>query len=92
MTTLAHIDDARLQDIEERLELYKSEVRFDTATPGSLNDNFLGRDVPWLIERVRQLGRLLDEGHHLLQRQADASGGQTLVAVDEALASWEQDA
>ncbi len=58
MTTLAHIDDARLQDIEERLDLYKDTVKFDTAVPGSLNDNFLGRDVPWLIERIRQLGRV----------------------------------
>ncbi len=56
--TVAHIDDARLADIEQRLDLYKQTVRFETAIPGSINANFLGRDVPWLIERVRHLGRV----------------------------------
>lgn len=53
-------DEARLAEIEDRLDNYRWAVNFATASPASVNAKFLGQDVPWLISRVRQLGLLLE--------------------------------
>lgn len=54
MTRVTHIEQARIADIEDRLDRFKWAIKYDERQEGSITDLFLGRDVPWLLERVRQ--------------------------------------
>ncbi len=78
MTGVTHIDQARLADIEDRLDRFKWAIKYDEREEGAITDLFLGRDVPWLIERVR----LAEETIAALRAQLGVQSAVAAVADD----------